>query len=232
MLYASTRATLTKSLGSASFPDALFATHKSDLTATAYAAHRRHQTAPKPLSTREQEMADVQAAERAAARSGNDGSIVGRHQFGGAGVKMNWSEDVEQVVKALSSGGEGSRLVVMTIDPATETLVLISNEECEPNDLCALLPSSDPCEHSIMTRIIFVVSDTKQHMRFTYGRTHNGETSVSDHPHGLSFQLTYSSVHILLSRYICHQTPHDIFFKCLFRPYSRKRVGCSRGKEN
>jgi twinfilin len=46
-------------INNASFPDALFATHKSDLTATAYAAHRQHQTAPKPLSAREQEMADV-----------------------------------------------------------------------------------------------------------------------------------------------------------------------------
>lgn len=145
MLYASTRSALTKSLGSASFPDALFATHKSDLTPTAYIAHRRHQSAPKPLSAREQAMADVQAAERAAARSGTtDGGTARDMHLGGAGVQMNWTEEVEHIVKALASDVESSKLVVMSIDPATETLVLLSNGQCAPNNLGAALPPSDP----------------------------------------------------------------------------------------
>jgi twinfilin len=148
MLYASTRAALTKALGSAAFPDALFATHKSDLTPTAYAAHRRHQTAPKPLSAREQEMADVQAAERAAARISGDGSSTRRTHLGGSRVEMDWSENLENAVTALASLDEGSRLVVLSIDPATETLLLLSDVECAPNNVGASLPPSDPCEMS------------------------------------------------------------------------------------
>src|ERR1700709_560398 len=63
MLYASTRGSLLKSLGSTLFTDSIFATSKADLTPEAYAAHRRHLDAPKPLSTREREMADIRAAE-------------------------------------------------------------------------------------------------------------------------------------------------------------------------
>ena len=144
MLYASTRNALTKSLGSASFSDALFATHKSDLTSAAYAAHRRHQAAPKPLSAREQEMADVQAAERAAGVLGNEGNAARKNHLGGAGVQMKWRDDVEEAVKALVEGEE-NRLVVVNIDPATETLALVSNNDCTPNDVGSSLPPSDPC---------------------------------------------------------------------------------------
>lgn len=146
MLYASTRSTLTKSLGSAAFSDTMFATHKSDVTPTAYTAHRRHQTAPKPLSAREKEMADVQAAERAAARFSNDGSSAAREShLGGARMQMGWSDDLQDAVQALASTEE-SRLVVLSIDPNTETIVLVSNMACAPNDVGASLPASDPCE--------------------------------------------------------------------------------------
>ena len=145
MLYASTRAALTKSLGSASFSDALFATHKSDITPTSYAAHRRHQNAPKPLSAREQEMADVQAAERAAARFSSGGSTAPKSHLGGARMQIGWNEDLQDAVQALASGDEENRLVVLSVDPATETLVLISNTKCAPNNVGVSLPPSDPC---------------------------------------------------------------------------------------
>jgi hypothetical protein len=78
---------------------------------------------------------------------------------------MNWAEDIEQVVKDLASGDEG-RLVVTRIDPATETLVLLANQECIPSDLGASLPPSNPGEHSVITRIVCVVSLTLHSVRF------------------------------------------------------------------
>ncbi|KAF8576390.1 actin depolymerizing protein [Ramaria rubella] len=141
MLYASTRATLMKSLGSASFSDSLFATSKADLTPDAYAAHLRHQAAPQPLSAREQAMADVLAAER---KSGSQAGPAARvNHLGGTGVQLAWGEDVVSAVGAL--GHEvASRLVVMRIDPSTETLLLSSNSDCAADDVGAALPSSDP----------------------------------------------------------------------------------------
>lgn len=102
MLYASTRASLLKSLGSTLFSDSIFATSKADLTPEAYASHRRHLAAPKPLSAREQEMADVRAAEREGGVA-YDGSRARASPIG-TGVGLNWSEEVEDAVKKLGEG--------------------------------------------------------------------------------------------------------------------------------
>jgi len=111
MLYASTRNALTKSLGSGVFTDSLFATSKADLTPEAYAKHKKHMAAPKPLSAQEQEMADIRAAEREAGGTGYEGSSA-RQNVPGTRVGFNWAPDVEEAVGELGAG-EGSRLVVI-----------------------------------------------------------------------------------------------------------------------
>lgn len=114
MLYAASRNTLMKSLGSNNFTDSLFATSKADLTPDAYASHRAHIAAPKPLSAREKEMADIKAAERADG-GGYEGSRARQNHLG-TGVGLNWSQDVEEAVKALGDGDD-SRLVVIVSSP-------------------------------------------------------------------------------------------------------------------
>lgn len=157
MLYASTRASLLKSLGSAVFTDSLFATSKSDLTPEAYMAHKRHLAAPKPLSQREQEVADVRAAESGGAY---EGSRVRTNHIG-TGVGLHWTEEVETAVKDLG-GGNGSVILVIVsphgscwewptenpmqkIDTKTETLVLDFVKEITIDSLGASLPPSEPC---------------------------------------------------------------------------------------
>lgn len=111
MLYASTRNALTKSLGSTVFTDSLFATAKSDVTPEAYAAHKRHQAAPKPLSAREQEMADIRAAEREASTA-YEGSRARQNHLGNQEVEYTWAEDAREVVGELRAG-DGNRLVIL-----------------------------------------------------------------------------------------------------------------------
>jgi twinfilin-like protein len=111
MLYASTRNALTRSLGSTVFTDSLFATDKSDVTPHGYAAHRRHQAAPKPLSAREQEIADIKAAEREAGAS-YEGSRARQNHLGNQQVGYTWAEDAREAVGELRAG-EGSRLVIL-----------------------------------------------------------------------------------------------------------------------
>ncbi|PCH38158.1 actin depolymerizing protein [Wolfiporia cocos MD-104 SS10] len=139
MLYAATRNTLTKSLGSAHFTDQIFATTKDDLTANAYAKHKQHLAAPKPMSAREKEMEAVKAAER----SGNYEGSRARATHVPQTVGLKWSEEVENAVKNLGSG-DGGYLVLVTIDTATETLQLSSEAECNVDDLGSALPVSDP----------------------------------------------------------------------------------------
>ncbi|KAJ6547039.1 hypothetical protein B0H19DRAFT_1163633 [Mycena capillaripes] len=144
MLYASSRASLLKSLGSTLFSDSIFATSKADLTPEAYAAHRKHVTAPKPLSASEQEMADVRAAERqAGGLSVYQGSRARASPIGKT-IGMPWATELEDAVKGLSEGDD-SALVVATIDMTSETLVLHSTSQTAANDVGASLPPDGAC---------------------------------------------------------------------------------------
>jgi len=142
MLYASSRASLLKSLGSTSFADSLFATSKADLTPEAYNAHLKHMAAPKPLSAREQEIADIRAAERVNAPA-YEGSRA-RTSIVGTGVGLNWTAEVENAVEELGRGEEGS-IVTVSIDTGSETLVLSSASSATIDSFKSSLPASEPC---------------------------------------------------------------------------------------
>lgn len=140
-LYASTRSSLTKSLGSTVFTDSLFATSKADLTSEAYEAHKRHQAAPKPLSTREQEMENIKAAEREAGNS-YEGSNARKNHIGRR-VGLSWSSNAEDVVKGLGSRND-SRVVILKIEPSTESLELDSFADVTVDNLSSCIPSDEP----------------------------------------------------------------------------------------
>ncbi|KAI0372856.1 actin depolymerizing protein [Pilatotrama ljubarskyi] len=142
MLYAATRNTLTKSLGSAHFTDNLFATSKADIGADAYARHKRHIAAPPPMSAREKEMEAVKAAEREAGGRSYEGSRA-RQNHVGQGVGLKWSDEAQDAIKDLGASGD-SRVVVLSIDPGTETLQLTSSQAVEVSNLASSIPSSDP----------------------------------------------------------------------------------------
>jgi twinfilin-like protein len=110
MLYASTRASLIKSLGSSHFPNSFFATSLADLTPAAYTAHLARLAESPPLSPAEKEMA---AAEREAG-SVFDFSMTPSNNI--TGVGLQWSDDVEHAVVQLGEG-VGGRLVVMVRPP-------------------------------------------------------------------------------------------------------------------
>ncbi|KAI5123335.1 hypothetical protein M0805_001760 [Coniferiporia weirii] len=141
MLYASTRSSLTKSIGSSHFTDTLFATSKTDLTPEAYIAHKAHLAAPQPLSAREREIADARAAERQMGVT-YEGSRA-RRSYVGTGVGLNWSEEAKRAVQDLK-GGQGDALVLLSIDAASETLILSSTTKCIVGELAGRLPSSEP----------------------------------------------------------------------------------------
>ncbi|TFK76569.1 actin depolymerizing protein [Pluteus cervinus] len=140
MLYASSRSSLLKSLGSTLFTESIFATSKLDLTPEAYAAHKRHQAAPLPLSSREKELFDLRAAE---SRGTYEGSRA-RASHVGAGVGLQWSDEVVNAVRELIIGS-GSSIVITAIDPQTETLTLQDTTELEVGELGSKLPHSQPC---------------------------------------------------------------------------------------
>ena len=147
MLYASTRLTLLKSLGSTVFTDSIFATSKGDLTANAYASHLRHVQAPHPLSTREQEMVDLRAAERETASY--NGSRA-RTNHVGTGVGLNWSEEVEQAVIELGQGSGPS--IVVLVSSISSTLPCLTTVK-PPSRQWTLKARPSPCTVSRTYRL-------------------------------------------------------------------------------
>ncbi|KAI0054174.1 actin depolymerizing protein [Auriscalpium vulgare] len=163
MLYASTRNSLTKSLGSTHFSDTIFATSRDDITPEAYAAHRRHLAAPKPMSAREKEMAEVKEAERQAGGTAYQGSRARSSPFG-TGVGLSWSDEVKSAVEALAEASE-DRLVTLSIDPSSESLVILENGESSVDQLKTKIPASEPSytffswsAGALQRRIIFIYS--------------------------------------------------------------------------
>jgi len=142
MLYASTRASLLKTLGSNLFTDSIFATSKADLTAEAYGAHQRHIAAPKPLSAREQELSDLKIAE--SATGGEYAGSRARVNHVGTGIGLKWSAEAEQAVVDLAEKTE-TMAVVLTIDTSAETLVLHSQGPASTSSIATVLPGSEPC---------------------------------------------------------------------------------------
>ncbi|KAI9364327.1 hypothetical protein BD770DRAFT_379775 [Pilaira anomala] len=63
MLYASTRATLTRELGDYRFVDNIYGTEKAEFTWDGYKKHLAHKAAEAPLTRREQELVEIKAAE-------------------------------------------------------------------------------------------------------------------------------------------------------------------------
>jgi len=111
MLYASTRLSLLKSLGSSFFTDSIFATSKADLTPEAYDAHLRHVSAPDFLSAREQEIADARKAENEAASYAGSNARVTHI---GTGHGFNWSPEAEHAVINLGEGTGCSIVIIVS----------------------------------------------------------------------------------------------------------------------
>jgi len=142
MLYASTRNSITKSLGSTHFTDSIFATSKNDVTGDAYARHLRSLAAPKPMSQREKELAEMAEAERQAADA-YQGSNARKSHLSGAVVGFIWSPEVEEALKQLAVE-ESSKLLVVTVETPGETLRLVSFEDATADQVGSKLPPSEP----------------------------------------------------------------------------------------
>lgn len=139
MIYASTRATLLRSLGDR-FPTTIFATTKSDLTYESYLSHLTHLSSDAPLTTREQEMADTRKAEQQAESEAIP--VEQRSVFGTTGtVGLAWSEEALEAVKNLKEDEtEGDKILQLEIDLKKEILILSPSQPTTFG-----LPPSEPC---------------------------------------------------------------------------------------
>ena len=107
MLFASTRLTLVRELGSEKFRASRFVTEPSELEAKAWEAWERHEKGEGPLTREEEELRGVKEAEASEkAGMGQKGSVISN------GVSLQMREGVMEALEELRSG-EGGNLVVL-----------------------------------------------------------------------------------------------------------------------
>ncbi|KAH7329455.1 hypothetical protein B0I35DRAFT_456815 [Stachybotrys elegans] len=156
MLFASTRLTLVRELGSEHFRDTVFATTPEELSESGFKKHDAHNKIDAPLTEEERTLGEVKRAEQEA------GSGTGSREIH---LSKNFSMPMpEDAIAALTEvGQDGGRTVVMLkINAEKETIELVPE-------------SPNPGSISELTQVI---SSTEP--RFTFYRfvhTHNGVES-------------------------------------------------------
>src|SRR5690606_32274572 len=99
MLFASTRNTLVRELGSEKFAENMFATEKHELTAEGFKKHDAHVKKAAPLTEEERVLGEVRALE-AAASSGTQA----RKSHVSSGVGFPISQEALDALKGLNEG--------------------------------------------------------------------------------------------------------------------------------
>jgi twinfilin len=138
-LFASTRLTLTRELGSEHFANtSIFCTDAKELSAEGWRAHEAHENADAPLTEEERGLVDIREAE--ASEVGGTGRRGAGYGGGASGRKMDAGEGVVEALKRLAEG----ELVVLGID-AKEQIVLVGQDSgVGAGDVADKLDKSEP----------------------------------------------------------------------------------------
>lgn len=140
MLFASTRNTLIRELGSEKFTENIFATEKHELTAEGFKKHDDHVKKDAPLTEEERVLGEVRKLEAEAASSTQTRKS---HILGPGGIKgMPWSDEAIQAVKDLAAGKH--TLVQIALNVAEENVYLADASEVAINGLQGAISNTDP----------------------------------------------------------------------------------------
>ncbi|KAI9658455.1 MAG: Twinfilin-1 [Alyxoria varia] len=142
MLFASTRLTLVRELGTEHFASTLFVTSKKELTVEGWAKHEAHGSLSAPLTDEEKNLEGIREAE--AQESTGTAARRGGHIDGG-GLTVTLPEDAVNALERLKRGEEG--LVQLSIDVRTERVQLASTHptsQSRPSALSQLISSTTP----------------------------------------------------------------------------------------
>ncbi|KAL2213143.1 actin depolymerizing protein [Sarocladium strictum] len=156
MLFASTRLTLVRELGSEHFRETIFATTAEELSEAGFKKHDAHSKLDAPLTEEERTLGEVKRAEQ------ETGAGTGQREIHlSKSLKMPVGEDALAAMTEVGQDG-GRTVVMLKINPATESVELVPESPS---------PSS-------ITELTQVISDSEP--RFTFYRfthTHAGTES-------------------------------------------------------
>ncbi|KAI0377149.1 actin depolymerizing protein [Hypomontagnella monticulosa] len=141
MLFASTRLTLVRELGSEHFRETMFATMANELSADGFDKHDRHNELDAPLTEEERTLGEVKRAE---AEAGAGTGVREIH----LSKTMNMPVATDALVALSALGhGEGGSLVMLKVNPDTEVVELIPNSGSDsPSTIAGLVGAISPTE--------------------------------------------------------------------------------------
>ncbi|KAI9801120.1 MAG: Twinfilin-1 [Piccolia ochrophora] len=137
MLFASTRLSLVRELGTERFRETLFATGKDELTAQGFKTHDQHTELKAPLTEEEQTLQQVKEAE---AETSQGTSARSSHVT--SKLRFPITDEALEALRRLNDGPEN--LVQLKIDVPKEVIELVDVSSADPGELEKSVTGDDP----------------------------------------------------------------------------------------
>lgn len=152
MLYASTKATLKQEFGSGQIKEEIHGTVQEDITLSGFRKHKKNESAPAPLTSREEELAELRRSERSVAA--NVGVDTRQQTLGGVAFPM--TDDARQAV--IKMANKLHDYVQLRIDLDEEKIHLVSSGDVSVDKLPSKIPA-----------------DSARYHLFNFKHTHEGD---------------------------------------------------------
>lgn len=168
MLFASTRLTLVRELGTEHFRETILTTTKEELTEAGFLKHEAHTKLDAPLTEEERTLGEVKRAEQEA------GSGTGNREIHlSKNLNMPVQEDALAAIKEIAQdNGRSVVMLVRKLVPFTAYMLTIQKINPE-SEIVELVPES-PTPSNI-TDLVNAISPTEPRFTFyRYKHTHNG----------------------------------------------------------
>lgn len=117
MLFASTRLTLARELGTEHFAESLFTTEADELTAEGWRRHEKHTELEQPLTQEERELGAIKRAEAEEGR----GSQQRKGHVSSSGVNLNVEDGVREALESLKGAQEGTLVQLVSLRFLSQT---------------------------------------------------------------------------------------------------------------
>jgi len=187
MLFASTRLTLVRELGGEHFPESVFTTEASELTAEGWKKHLAHEAKENPLTAEEQSLQDIKDAEALESR-GTRGQGLAQ----GGRIAIRADDDIAGALRTLGEGGSDN-LVQLRMDGASETLQVVSSSTATPSSLSSQIDTKEPRyafyrHNDPASSIVFIStcpSGAKIRERMLYAASRGNVVSLAQNEAGL-----------------------------------------------
>ncbi|KAI9830370.1 MAG: Twinfilin-1, partial [Thelocarpon superellum] len=136
-LFASTRLTLVRELGTERFRETLFATRREELSADGFQKHDKHEEQKAPLTQEEQTLQEVREAEAAASQG-----TSARSSHVSSGLSFPITDDAISALKGLDVGRHN--LVQLKINVADEKVELADTSSTDAEKVASTISGTEP----------------------------------------------------------------------------------------